>query len=179
MTSSSVLVLVLVLEHGVGEPAVLGEVLCVPLQVAEVVIQGHLVRPVAVREPRRPPDVVNAGCPGGVIGLVVLRPERGQPEFPGYEPLGYREVFRDEQLVVHPAILTRLAGRRSGAQAAAPGRRAGCQPSDPHAQNRTSWLGADAGPAAGTHATRAAKAPRRACPDRPQQAERARYGSDS
>ena len=73
-------------EHGVGEPAALGEVLCVPLQVAETVTQGHLARPAAIREPRHRPDVVNAGRPGGVIGLVVLRPERGQPEFPGYEP---------------------------------------------------------------------------------------------
>src|ERR1700680_1473781 len=66
-------------EHGVGEPAAPGEVLRVPLQVAEIVIQGHLARPAAIREPRRPPDVVNAGRPGGVIGLVVLWPERGQP----------------------------------------------------------------------------------------------------
>src|SRR5271165_4996267 len=57
-------------EHRVSEPAALGEVLCVPLQVAEIVIQGHLVRPVAVREPRRRPDMVNACHPGGVIGLV-------------------------------------------------------------------------------------------------------------
>src|SRR5580693_1977899 len=95
-------------KHRVGEPAALSEVLCVPLQVAEIVAQRHLVRPAAVREPRRRPDVVHAGRPGGVIGLVVLRPERGQPEFPGYEPVGYREVVRNEQLIAHPAILTRL-----------------------------------------------------------------------
>ena len=51
--------------------------------------------------------MVNACHPGGVIGLVVLRPERGQPEFPGYEPAGYREVVRNEQLIAHPAIVTR------------------------------------------------------------------------
>ena len=95
-------------EHRVGEPAALSEVLCVPLQVAEIVTQRHLVRPAAVREPRRRPDVVHAARPGGVIGLVVLRPERGQPEFPGYEPVGYREVFRNEQLIAHRAIVTRL-----------------------------------------------------------------------
>ena len=95
-------------EHRVGEPAALGEVLCMPLQVAEIVTQGHLVRPAAVREPRRRPDVVNAGRPGGVIGLVVLRPERDQPEFPGYEPVWYCEVCRNEQLVAHPAMLARV-----------------------------------------------------------------------
>jgi hypothetical protein len=52
--------------------------------------------------------VINAGRPGGVIGLVVLWPERGQPEFPGDEPVGCREIFRNEQLIAHPAILTRL-----------------------------------------------------------------------
>jgi hypothetical protein len=36
----------------------------------------------------------------------VLRPERGQPEFPGYEPAGYLEVFRNKQLIGHPAIVT-------------------------------------------------------------------------
>jgi ribosomal protein S18 acetylase RimI-like enzyme len=94
-------------EHGIGEPAALGEVLCVPFQVAEIVVQGHLARPAAIREPRRRPDVVNAGRPGGVIGLVVLRPERSQPEFPRSEPVGYREVFWNEQLITHPAIVTR------------------------------------------------------------------------
>jgi hypothetical protein len=38
----------------------------------------------------------------------MLRPERGQPEFPGYEPIGYREVFRNEQPIAHRAILTPL-----------------------------------------------------------------------
>ncbi len=43
------------------------------------------------------PDMADAGRPGGVIGLVVLRAERGEPEFPGGEPVRDREVFRDEQ----------------------------------------------------------------------------------
>src|SRR6202034_1654938 len=60
------------------------------------------------REPWCRPDVVNAGRPGGVIGVVVLRAEWRQPEFPGCEPIGHREVLRNEQLIVHPAILTRL-----------------------------------------------------------------------
>src|SRR6185437_8289792 len=98
-------------EHGVGEPAARGEVLCVLLQVALVVIQGHLVRPAAPAEARRRPDVVDAGRPGGVIGLVVLRPERGQPELRGYEPVRYREVFRDEQLLAHQAMITRLTDK--------------------------------------------------------------------
>jgi hypothetical protein len=44
----------------------------------------------------------------------MLRPERGQPEFPGCEPIGYREVFRNEQLIVNPAILTRLRRDSAG-----------------------------------------------------------------
>src|ERR1700719_3926084 len=63
-------------EHGIGEPAAPGEVLCVPLQVTEVLIEGHLVRPAAPGETGCRPDVVDAGRPGGVIGLVVLRAER-------------------------------------------------------------------------------------------------------
>jgi hypothetical protein len=31
----------------------------------------------------------------------MLRPERGQPEFPRYELIGYREVFRNERLIAH------------------------------------------------------------------------------
>ena len=96
-------------EHGVGEPAAPGEVLCVPLQVAEVVIEGHLVRPAAPAESRCRPDVVDAGRPGGVIGLVVLRAERGQPEVPGLEPVRDREVSRYEQFIAHPAIVTPVA----------------------------------------------------------------------
>ena len=95
-------------EHGVGEPAAFGKVLLVALQVAEIVTQGHLARPAAIGEPRCRPDVVNAGCPGGVISLVVLGSERGQSEVPGYQPVGCGEVFRNEQLIAHPGILTRL-----------------------------------------------------------------------
>src|SRR5580693_5835853 len=60
-------------EHGVGEPAAPGEVPCVLLQVAEVVIQRHLVRPAAPAESRCRPNVTDTGRPGGVIGLVLLR----------------------------------------------------------------------------------------------------------
>src|SRR5262249_1221420 len=93
-------------EHGVGEPAALGEIPGVPLQVAQIVSEGHLVWPAALAEPRRRADVINAGRPGSVIGLVVLRAERGQPEVPRYEPLRYHKAFRNEQPIAHPAILT-------------------------------------------------------------------------
>jgi len=83
-------------EHGVGEPAALSEVSGVPLQVAEIVSEGHLAWPVALAEPRRRADVIDAGRPGSVVGLVVLRTERGQPEVPRYELIRYREVFRNE-----------------------------------------------------------------------------------
>jgi hypothetical protein len=93
-------------KHGVGEPAAPGEVPCVPLQVAEVVIQGHLVRPAAPGESRCRPDVVDAGRPGGVIGLVVLRAERHQLTFPDCEPARHREAFRDKRFIAHPAMVT-------------------------------------------------------------------------
>ena len=38
----------------------------------------------------------------------MLWPERDQLEFPRYESIGYREVLWNEQLIAHPAILTRL-----------------------------------------------------------------------
>ena len=93
-------------EHGVGEPAALSEISGVPLQVAQIVSEGHLAWPVALAEPRRRADVINAGRPGSVIGLIVLRTERGQPEVPCYERIGYHEVFRNEHLIAHPAMLT-------------------------------------------------------------------------
>src|SRR6185437_2680070 len=108
-------------EHGVGEPAAAGEVPCVPLQVAEVVIQGHLARPAALAESRWRPDVAEAGRPGGVIGLVVLRAERGQPEFPGRQPVRDREAFRDEKFITHPAMVT-PAGAGARPADPAPGR---------------------------------------------------------
>lgn len=52
-------------------------------------------------------DVIDAGTPGSVIGLVMLRAEWGQPEVPRREPIRYHEVSWNEQFIAHPAMLTR------------------------------------------------------------------------
>jgi hypothetical protein len=104
-------------EHGVSEPAAPGEVLCVPFKVAEIVVQRHLVGPATPTESWCRADMADAGRPGGVIGLVMLRAERGQPELPGREPVRDREVFRDEQFTAHLAMVTPCGGR--------------CRPADP------------------------------------------------
>jgi hypothetical protein len=84
------------LEHGIGETAALGEVLRVPFQVAQILLQGHLLRPALVGKSGRRPDVVDAGHPGGIIRLVVLWPERLQPESVSAQPLRHREIVRHE-----------------------------------------------------------------------------------
>src|SRR5690242_21197544 len=104
-------------EHRVGEPAPFGEVTRVALEVAQVLRGAHLVRPVPSGESGRRPDVVDARGPGGVVRVVVLRPERLQPELPGREPAGNREIRRDEQLIIHirPMVAARAPpGGRSG-----------------------------------------------------------------
>jgi len=65
-------------------------------EVAEVIRLGHLVRPAPPGEPRRSPDVFGTGGPGGIVRGIVLRPERLQAEFPGREPIGHREIGRNE-----------------------------------------------------------------------------------
>src|SRR6266567_543384 len=92
-------------EHGVGESAACGEVLCVAFEVAQVFRQAHLVRPAGPGKSRRRPDVADAGRPCGVVSGVVLGPERFQPELPGRKPVRDREVHRDEHLITHQAML--------------------------------------------------------------------------
>src|SRR5580700_3281638 len=95
-------------EHGVGEPATLGEVPRVAFEIAQIFRQAHLVRPARPGESRRRLDVADAGGPCRVVCGVVLGAERFQPEFLGREPFRYREIHRDEQLITHQAM---LAGR--------------------------------------------------------------------
>src|ERR1700683_3826320 len=102
-------------EHGVGEPAALGEVLRVAFEVAQVFRQAHLVWPARPGESRRCPDVADAGRPCRIVRRVVLGPERFQPEFLGCEPFRYREIRRNKQLITHKAM---LAARPSGTFAA-------------------------------------------------------------
>jgi hypothetical protein len=96
-------------EHGVGESAAPREVLRVALEIAQVLRQAHLVRPVTPGESRGCLDVAGAGRPGGVVRGVVLGPERFQPHFPGREPAGNGEIGRDEQLITHQAMLAARA----------------------------------------------------------------------
>src|SRR5258708_7363668 len=67
-------------EHGVGEPAALGEVLRVAFEVAQIFRQAHLVRPARTGESRRRLDVANTGRPCRIVCSVVLRPQPFQPE---------------------------------------------------------------------------------------------------
>jgi len=94
-------------KHGVGKSTALGEVLRVAFEVAQIVRQAHLARPVRrPSESRRCVDVLDAGCPGGIVRGIVPRRERFKPELLGGEPVGYREVHRNEQLLSHQAMLT-------------------------------------------------------------------------
>src|SRR3954453_1650424 len=68
------------------EPPAIEEVASMPLQIGEVLLEGHLMRPVPVGESRRSSDVFDARCPGGVVALVVLRAEWLQVEAARHEP---------------------------------------------------------------------------------------------
>ena len=92
-------------QHGVGEAAALGEVLRVAFEVAKVVSQGHRVRPASPGESRRRLDVVDAGSPRGIVGGVVLGPERLEPELLSSEPARHREIRGNELLVGHMAMV--------------------------------------------------------------------------
>src|SRR4249920_90513 len=96
-------------EHGVGEPAALGEVLRVALEVAQVFRQAHLVWPARPGESRRRLDVADAGRPCRIVRGVVLRPERFQPELLSREPTRYREIHRNEELITHQGDVSRTA----------------------------------------------------------------------
>jgi hypothetical protein len=92
-------------EHGVGEPAALGEVLRVAFEVAEVFRQAHLMWPARPGESRRRLDVADAGRPCRIVRSIVLGPERFQPEFSRREPTRDREIHRNEELITHQAML--------------------------------------------------------------------------
>src|SRR5258708_793271 len=97
-------------EHGVGEPAALGEVLRVAFEIAQIFRQAHLVWPARPGESRCRLDVADAGRLCRIVRGVVLRPERFQPEYLSREPTRDREIYRNEELITHQAM---LAGRLS------------------------------------------------------------------
>src|SRR5439155_7902776 len=106
-------------EHGVGESAAIGEVLRVAFEVAQIFRRAHLVWPACPGESRRRLDVADAGRPCGIVRGVVLRPERFQPEFLSREPIRYREIHRNEELITHQAMLA-VRPSRPPCPAAAP-----------------------------------------------------------
>ena len=85
----------------------------VALEIAPVLRQAHLVRPVTPGQSRGCLDVAGAGRPCGVVRGVVPGPERFQPHVPGREPAGNGETGRDGQLITHPVMLAARARRSS------------------------------------------------------------------
>src|SRR5829696_771664 len=115
-------------EHRVREPLPGAEVVGVALQVRAVLVPRHLSRPGAVGKPGRRRDVLHRRCPGVVVELVVLRPERLEDELGSLETERDVEVGRDE--------LGHATNRRTSAQQE-PGRassrvtRSGASPAAP------------------------------------------------
>ena len=85
---------------------------CVALEVSPVLVEGHLVRPVAVGVARRRANVVDGRRPGRVVALVVLRPERLEGEARVGKTVRWLEPGRDEGHVRHRRL--RVCGAPSG-----------------------------------------------------------------
>src|SRR5262245_25405303 len=118
-------------EHGVSEPAALGEVLRVAFEVAQIFRRAHLVWPARPGESRRRLDMADAGRPCGIVRGVVLRAERFQPKFLSCEPIRYREIHRNEGPITHQAMLAvRPSPPRWPAQGTAPSDDLGVPPDD-------------------------------------------------
>jgi hypothetical protein len=96
--------------HRIREPRTPGEVRGVPFQVAQVLRQRHVRhRPRPPLEPRSRPDMGNAGGPGPVVVLIVLRPQRLKPESLTRQRTRHVKVVRYE---AHRHTLTRGHGGR-------------------------------------------------------------------
>src|SRR6185312_1036468 len=93
------------LADGIGEPAPLGEVARVTLEIGAVLLDGHLVRPFAADEARRGPDVLHRRRPRRVIARVVLGAERLELHAGRGEAARWLEVGGDESGVGHAATL--------------------------------------------------------------------------
>src|SRR5206468_6263880 len=72
------------------------EVARVPLEIAPVVLRRHRPRPRAPLPPRRAANVLDGRRPGGVILVVVLRPERLEHEQRGLEAARGGELLGNE-----------------------------------------------------------------------------------
>jgi hypothetical protein len=103
---------VIAVEHRVREAGAVHEVARVPLEVAQVLLDGHLVRPAPGFETRARMNVVDGRGPRGVVPLVVLGPERLQDELGSLEPEWHVEVGRHE--LGHATDRRRSAQRRTG-----------------------------------------------------------------
>src|SRR6266487_3186598 len=92
-------------EHGVREAGPTFEVRGMPFEIRAILVRRHRTRPRALFPARCGMDVVHRGRPGGVVGLVVLRPERLQHELRCLESTRHDEVRRHEELGSHAPIL--------------------------------------------------------------------------
>ena len=103
-------------EDRVGEADACLEIVGVPLEVAAVVVDGHLVGPGRSDGAGRGEDVVDAGGPGGAVAVVVLRPERLQAVAVDVEMEGRLEAFGDEgshpRMVPRDVMVATHTGRR-------------------------------------------------------------------
>src|SRR5204863_4281627 len=104
--------------HRVGEPGAALEVALVAEQVVAVLVEGHLTRPAAAGEARRLADVLHRRRPGRVVGVVVLRAERLQPELwrgqaGGRVEVLWHEVGHQELIAAPRASCLRYSGPHS------------------------------------------------------------------
>ena len=88
-------------EHGVGEATAGDEVRLMTDQIVGVLLEAQLGRPGFAAEARCRADVLDAGGPGGVVSLAVLRAERFELEPLGDQPVGDRELVRNEAAAPH------------------------------------------------------------------------------
>jgi hypothetical protein len=78
----------------------------VPFEIAEVLVDRHLRGPGPLQVAGRGADVIDRRSPRGVVGVVVLRPERLEDERILDQSLRDSEVGRNEERVAHAEILS-------------------------------------------------------------------------
>ena len=107
-------------EHGVGESAAICEVALMADQVVAILIETHLLRPVAADKSRRRGDVVDRRHPGRVICLIVLGTERLRLNCGVVSPVGTSKVDGTNSVLATSETTRCAAGRCSDNSAAMP-----------------------------------------------------------
>lgn len=87
---------VLAVKDGVGESAPFLEVSGMADEVGKVALEAHRFRPRLCLESRGRPDMVDAGHPGFVVSLVVLRSKWFQAEAGAFERSRHVEIGLDK-----------------------------------------------------------------------------------